>query len=424
MRALASTLLLLATPALAVLPEVGPAGVSAPVQLGAAAASTGAGAPTVAPVLMQPAREAAAPAARLPVQLGPGTRLAPAATPGAAADAPTASAPTPAKPAAPVVPTQATIEKIGLGDRLYLAGDYRNALFAYQDAVFQQPRYPPARVRLGRAYLALRYPALAIAQAEAALAEDPASVEAGKLVEESKNPSARPAAAPPPPAGPTSPGAEQGSARNAPRVYRFTPDAEAAAGSPGTPPPGRRDGATAPSHAVDPVVAVVVAAPADPEPASTRRSSDVRVFQAPGAAPPPDAASPPPSSGTASPPGVTAAQHYRTALGHLQNRDWGKAVAELSDAIRVDPKLAVAYAARGSAQFGLGKYGDAAEDYRAALVLDPALATPVYGLAECYRVLGDAKRAAEMYERYSRAGSSDVREDLRAIAAKRAQELR
>jgi Tfp pilus assembly protein PilF len=160
------------------------------------------------------------------------------------------------------------------------------------------------------------------------------------------------------------------------------------------------------ADAAAPGAAVALLAPVAPAAGGTA--------DAPAAAPAPDA--------TAQK--QVAAQHYRTALGFLQQRDWAKAVAALSDAILADPTLAVAYSARGSAQFGLGKYRDAAEDYGAAVRLDPRLGTPVYGLAECHRVLGDGKRAAEMYERYARSTAADVREDLRSIAARRAQELR
>jgi tetratricopeptide (TPR) repeat protein len=120
----------------------------------------------------------------------------------------------PARP--PVVPTQALVERIGKGDRLFLSGEHRNALFAYQDAVYMQPGYAPAHVRLGRAYLALRYPAQAIAQAEAALAADPASAEARELLEK-----ARAAAA-------GEPGAELAPAASGPRVFRLAPQESAA----------------------------------------------------------------------------------------------------------------------------------------------------------------------------------------------------
>ncbi len=107
----------------------------------------------------------------------------------------------------------------------------------------------------------------------------------------------------------------------------------------------------------------------------------------------------------------------------MSNREFEKAIAELTQAIVLDPRLAVAYAARASARFGLGRYREAADDYRASLAIDENLGTPLYGLAECYRVLGDGAKAAEMYQKYADSRAPDVREDLRTIAAKRAQEL-
>lgn len=422
MRALAPTLLLLlASPALAAAPSAPvPAPLSAPTPVSAGTAATGrepvvaAPAPVTAPVPVQPSHDRTPAAARAPEPIG-------SAAPGAAA--PAARSPSPA----PVVPTQALVEKLGQGDRLLLAGDYRNALFAYQDAVYMQPRYAPGRVKLGRAYLALRYPAQAIAQAEAALAADPENADAKKLLEEAKNPPARASVgsqtpAPQPEAALQAGGAAavapSTSGRPAsPRVFRFTPEPDA------TPP------MTAPPPAATPPAAaerIVTIAPAPSSGAADPQQAAAPAFEGRIAAEPlPAATASDAASGAAPAPSpATAAQHYRAALVQLQNREWAKAVSELSSAILADPKLAVAHAARGSAYFGLGKYREAAEDYRGALLLDPKLATPAYGLAECYRVLGDAKHAVEMYERYARSRAADVREDLRTIAAKRAQELR
>jgi tetratricopeptide (TPR) repeat protein len=118
----------------------------------------------------------------------------------------------------------------------------------------------------------------------------------------------------------------------------------------------------------------------------------------------------------------TPAQRYRAALDLIAKKEYAKAILELNDAIAQDPRLAVAYAARASAQFGIGRYREAADDYRASLDLNPELGTPLYGLAECYRLLGDPG-AAEMYARYAESRAPDVREDLRALAQKRAYEL-
>lgn len=368
----------------------------APVPVAAPAARETA--PPVAPTLVSP--EAAAP------------RSAPAALPQAAGTPAAPASPSAAASPAPALPQplpQAAVERLGQGDRAFLAHDYRNALFAYQDAVYIAPKSHLARVKLGRAYLALRYASRAIEQAEAALALEPASADARRLLEEARNPVARPevVAAPASPAPSVSvsrapaPAPAPAAAPAATRVYRFTPEPETAA--PASEPPARRAIEAAPEAA-----AVPPGARRDPAPAEGSRTVAV------------DAASIEPAPA----PRRSAAQRYREALAQLQAGEFAKADATLSDAVAIDPGLAVAHAARASARFGLRRYREAATDYRAALELDPGLGTPLYGLAECYRALGDKRNAAEMYGRYARSDATDVREDLRALASKRARELR
>jgi tetratricopeptide (TPR) repeat protein len=170
------------------------------------------------------------PALATPAESGAGAVVPDAAPAAAAADAaaaaPSAAAAAPeAKAPAPVVPIQAVVEKLGYGDRLFLAGEYRNALFAYQDAVYMQPRYAPARVKLGRAYLALRYAPQAIVQAEAALAADPESAEARKLLDDASSSPPRFVA---PPASQQPAAAAVPAPRPGPRVFRLTPQPDAA----------------------------------------------------------------------------------------------------------------------------------------------------------------------------------------------------
>jgi tetratricopeptide (TPR) repeat protein len=309
---------------------------------------------------------------------------------------------------------QAAVEKLGQGDRAFLERDYRNALFAYQDAVYLAPKHPVARVKLGRAYLALRYATRAIEQAEVALASEPANVEARRLLEDARNPAPRPSppATPPPASAPAAPPAvaraESAAAPAQGRLYRFTP--EPAAASPERVPSTD----AAPELAAPPAQAERTAQRAPAAAAEGARTVAAVAIE--------DGAPAEPAAAAA--PGRSARQRYREALALLQNRQFGKADETLTDAIAIDPRLAVAHAARASARFGLGRYREAVTDYRASLALDPGLGTPLYGLAECYRVLGDSRSAAEMYERYAQSGAADVREDLRAIASKRAQELR
>ncbi|HEX9052774.1 MAG TPA: hypothetical protein VF841_19765, partial [Anaeromyxobacter sp.] len=159
--------------------------------------------PRVRPTMVTEEPAPAAPSTALPTPIA----APPAARPPIAPGSPSPSAA--ARPAAPLAPIpQAAIEKLGQGDRAFLAGEYRNALFAYQDAVYLAPRSAVARVRLGRAYLALRYPSQAVAQAEQALALDPENPDARQLASDAKAAPSRPAGQP----GPGAPPARGGSA--------------------------------------------------------------------------------------------------------------------------------------------------------------------------------------------------------------------
>jgi tetratricopeptide (TPR) repeat protein len=304
-----------------------------------------------------------------------------ATTPTAVANPSAAPAATPAATPAPLPvavrpPSPAFLDKLSYADRLFVAGDFRNALFAYQDAVYLDPSDARARVRLGRAYAAMRYPAQAHAQYEKALELDPAFGEARRAMEELRTPPATPAAVAAP-------------AKATPVVIPAAPVEKVA---------------PAPAVSAEPHTQVrVYKLPVEADEPPPRREAAAAEAQ------PPDAPSP--------------AQRYRAALDHMAKREFARAVTELDDAIAQDPRLAVAYVARASAQFGLARYREASDDYKAALGLDPSMATPLYGLAECQRLLGDGG-AAELYGRYAESRAPDVREDLRALAKKRATELR
>ena len=139
-----------------------------------------------------------------------------------------------------------------------------------------------------------------------------------------------------------------------------------------------------------------------------------------------EAPAPPPVE-PASKPGVrtvsrAVAELYEGALKLFGARKYAEAARSLDQVVQADPKLAIAFSARGSARFGQALYRDAADDYRQALALDASLALPIYGLAECHRMLEQAS-AAEEYARYAASTAPDVREELRADARKKASEL-
>jgi len=94
--------------------------------------------------------------------------------------------------------------------------------------------------------------------------------------------------------------------------------------------------------------------------------------------------------------GATAAQRYRAALDMLANREFEKAVAELTQAIvldRASPSRTPPRGARGSAW---GATARRRTTTACRIELDENLGTPLYGLAECYRVSGREARGRDV----------------------------
>lgn len=389
---------------------------------------------------------------------------------------PVVQRPAVAEPAAP--PSPALLDKLALGDKLQGSGDYRGALFAYQDAVYLEPRNAVARVKLGRAYWILRYVGQADEQWLQASQLAPNDPSISYMIEEARK-APRPAAASETPSGSNSSSASSGSggvvtgtsgaqpAGEGPRVYRLLPEGQGAAPvQPATPSP--TDAASTPGYGLpaaqpDPRAQPAYAQPypqtatqpgypqqgySQPTyPASQPQGQygQPQYAQQPGYPPPQPgygqpAAPPQPAYGQPaygqpgaplpSEPGpsqpsasvAAAAQRYRAALALYTQRDYLAAIAELDAAITLDPNLAVAFIARGSAKFGLRKYREAAGDYKAALDLDVTKAEPIWGLAECQRMLSDPAASAT-YRRYAASIAGDVNEDRRVKARKWATEL-
>jgi tetratricopeptide (TPR) repeat protein len=101
----------------------------------------------------------------------------------------------------------------------------------------------------------------------------------------------------------------------------------------------------------------------------------------------------------------------------------GGLLASLTQTIQLEPTLAIAYVARGSANIGLRRFAQAAADYQYALKLDGKLASPLYGLGEAYRGLGRPLEARGWYEKYIASQGTDAREELRTEARQKLQKL-
>jgi tetratricopeptide (TPR) repeat protein len=118
-----------------------------------------------------------------------------------------------------------------------------------------------------------------------------------------------------------------------------------------------------------------------------------------------------------------ARQHYEQGVLQINGKDYSGALASLTQTIQLEPTLAIAYVARGSANIGLRRFAQAAADYQYALKLDAKLASPLYGLGEAYRGLGRPLEARGWYEKYIASQGPDAREELRTEARQKLQKL-
>ncbi|MFY1827019.1 tetratricopeptide repeat protein [Myxococcus fulvus] len=119
-----------------------------------------------------------------------------------------------------------------------------------------------------------------------------------------------------------------------------------------------------------------------------------------------------------------ARRAYEQGVQRIGSRDFATALTHLTQAIQLEPMLAVAYTARGSANIGLRRYAEAAADYQFAMELEPQAASPLYGLAESYRALGRNAEARGLYERYAASSAADVRPQLQEESRQKAVKLR
>jgi tetratricopeptide (TPR) repeat protein len=118
-----------------------------------------------------------------------------------------------------------------------------------------------------------------------------------------------------------------------------------------------------------------------------------------------------------------ARERYTAGVKLINDRKYAEALPALDEALQKKPGYGVALVARGSAQMGLLHYDAAAADYSAARSSDPSLASPLFGLAEAYRAMGQPAKAAQLYKEYAESTAADVQPQLKDYAAKNAQAL-
>jgi len=93
-----------------------------------------------------------------------------------------------------------------------------------------------------------------------------------------------------------------------------------------------------------------------------------------------------------------ATAYNNRGLGYKQKGDYDRAIADFNDAIRLDPKYAIAYDNRGDVYAAKRDHDHAIADYSDAIRLDPKNAIYYNDRGEIYRTKGDNDRAIEGYD--------------------------
>jgi len=90
--------------------------------------------------------------------------------------------------------------------------------------------------------------------------------------------------------------------------------------------------------------------------------------------------------------------YFNRGNAYFENKEHGRAIADFSEAIRLDPGFARTYNNRGFTYSVKGDYDNAIADYGEAIRLDPKYALAYYNRAGAYRIKGDFERAIADYD--------------------------
>lgn len=98
-----------------------------------------------------------------------------------------------------------------------------------------------------------------------------------------------------------------------------------------------------------------------------------------------------------SPPGGIVAYYYwsRGYVLALFKSDHARAIADYTQALKVDANMPMAYATRACAYHKLGKLKEAVDDYSAAIALNPRYGFALRQRAEVYMQMGERKKAED-----------------------------
>ena len=87
--------------------------------------------------------------------------------------------------------------------------------------------------------------------------------------------------------------------------------------------------------------------------------------------------------------------------------DYATAIKYIDELMVIRKDVAESYVTKGDALLGLAKYLDAINEYKKALALNPQLANPLFGMAECYRLLAKTDMAIQYYRLFLNSSATD-----------------
>jgi lipoprotein NlpI len=89
--------------------------------------------------------------------------------------------------------------------------------------------------------------------------------------------------------------------------------------------------------------------------------------------------------------------YYNRGYEYWRKDEYDRAIADYSEAIRLDPSLTEAYNNRALSLYETGEYNRALPDYEKALQLDPKHTNSYYGLGNLYRSKAEYSKSIENY---------------------------
>jgi lipoprotein NlpI len=92
-----------------------------------------------------------------------------------------------------------------------------------------------------------------------------------------------------------------------------------------------------------------------------------------------------------------ATTYYNRSYEYRAKEEYDAAIADLNEAIRLNPTMTEAYNNRGLALFDKGAFEPAIPDYEKALQLDPKHVNAFYGLGNIYKAKGEYAKAIDDY---------------------------